>query len=110
MNEPDVTEELAIGNVSAPVSGSVARKYWLYIWNEHPYLPGMPAEFSCQPVIFKAADTSEALQEAEKLIGSKPKWEMYEGSGWSGQPSIASGHTPMKPLNDPSSATGAIKS
>lgn len=65
------------------------REYWLYIWKEHHYLPGRPAENSNPPVILKVPGLLEALEEAGKLTANSPKWEMYEGSGWSGKAPVA---------------------
>lgn len=80
--------------------GSAAREYWLYVWNEHPWIKdGRPAEYSQRPVIIKARDLHEALDEAGKLSEGAAKWEMYEGSGWSGKSPVATMRPTIKPLN-----------
>jgi len=86
--------------------GSVAREYWLYVWPEHPYLKGRPAEYSNQPIKMMAHDIKEAAYRAHEEHGGAIKWELYLGSGWAGNAPLA---TYTKPLNaevsDPATKT-----
>ena len=89
----------AESSLAAP-PGSADREYWLYVWGFHPWFKDeRPAEYSAQPVIIKTRDLLEALSITKQLADGAAKWELYEGSGWSGNPPVATYCSTIKPPN-----------
>ena len=67
----------------SPATCSASRSYWLYVWRESKYRPGIPNDSSEQPQIFKAICGEEAAEIAAERAADAILWELYDGSGWS---------------------------